>query len=103
MSDPVLVALVGAAAAILTGLLTLLGQRYNQRSQQQLADNAEKLRRYEEWEHLLNNYRQDSDRLRAELAAERLAKDAAIKDRDEALRRARNAERQVDEWINRTT
>lgn len=96
MSDPVVVALVGAGAAILTGLLTLLGQRYNQHSQQQLADNAEKLRRYEEWEHLLDNYRQDLDRCTEDRARIR-------KERDDALKRARVAERQVDEWINRTT
>ena len=97
MSDPLLIALVGGpAVALLTGLLTLLGQRYNQRSQEKLAENADRLRRFEEWEHLLDNYRQDLDRCTQERARLR-------KERDEALKRARVAERQVDEWINRTT
>lgn len=92
MSDPVLVALVGAGAALLTGLLTLLGQRFNSSAQKQLSENADRLRRYEEWEHLLSNYRQDLDRANEDRGRLR-------KERDDALKRARVAERQVDEWL----
>lgn len=85
MSEPVLLSLIGAATAIVTGLLTLLGTRWLARIQAKAAENEDRIRKYEEYDHLLDNYRTDYDRARADLTRVR-------QERDDAIARAVRAE-----------
>lgn len=93
--------LIGAAATVIVGLLGLLGTRWLSNVQRRTADNEERLSRYENWDHLIDNYRQDYDRVRAERDRVRHQRDEAWAQVDRLSQENSQLQRQLERWLQR--
>lgn len=112
MSDAVLVALIGAIAAIAGGLLTMWNNGRTERTKAKALANEHQLdinaQQVEAYDHLVTQYRTAADEARAELITERLAHAETRADlineqlaHSNTLRRATAAERRVDEYLKK--
>lgn len=99
MDQPVLVALIGAAAAIFAGLAGALALMWTARQRTKVVRNEERLDRIEAWDDLVENNRKEATIARKERDEARKERDVLEIQRDDWRRRALVAERQVEQWI----